>query len=259
MADNSEKDTSWGKVADWYSDLLESASDTYQSEIVLPNLLRLVAPTQGVMILDVACGQGYFSRAFYEQGAEVMGVDIGNELIEYARANSPQDLSYHVAPSHKMSFVDDQSIDVVTVVLALQNIEKYKETLAECGRVLRKGGRLFLVLNHPTFRIPKKSSWGFDEAAHTQYRRVDEYLSESSVEIDMRPGDANEAEKAVKTVSFHRPLQSYSKALDKAGFAISRIEEWTSHKTSEDGPRANAENRSRNEIPMFMMVQSTKQ
>lgn len=255
-----KKDTSWGNVADWYHDLLESSSDTYQSEVILPNLMRLVKPAPGLAVLDLACGQGYFSRAFAAGGAEVIGADLSAALIEHARAHSPASIEYHVASSDKIPFIKNGAVNAVTIILALQNIERYRETLIECARVLASGGRLYLVLNHPTFRVPKKSSWGFDEKADTQYRRVDEYLSESATDIVMNPGE--EAKKgagtAQKTVSFHRPMQAYFKALEKAGFAVSRLEEWTSHKTSQTGPRKSAEDKSRKEIPMFLMLEAKK-
>ncbi len=57
------------------------------------------------------------------------------------------------------------------------------------------------------------------------------------------------------TVSFHRPLQYYVKLARAAGFSISRLEEWISHKSSEAGPRKKEEDRIRKEIPLFMMIE----
>jgi len=59
-----KKDTSWGKVADWYDELLEEKTGTYQTEVILPNILRLLDLKKGETILDLACGQGFFSREF---------------------------------------------------------------------------------------------------------------------------------------------------------------------------------------------------
>jgi len=42
------------------------------------------------------------------------------------------------------------------------------------------------------------------------------------------------------------------KALHKAGFTLKILEEWNSHKKSEPGPRAKAEDRARKEIPLFL-------
>ena len=40
-------------------------------------------------------------------------------------------------------------------------------------------------------------------------------------------------------------MRDFSKALFKAGFAITRLEEWVSHKQSQKGPRQRAEDTAR--------------
>jgi ubiquinone/menaquinone biosynthesis C-methylase UbiE len=251
-------DTSWGGVADWYDDLLKSA-DTYQSEVVLPNIIRLINPHKGQQILDLACGQGYFSLHFAKEGAQVTGVDISPELIQYAREAAKRtkaNVSYEVSSAEKLPFLKNDVFDVASIVLAIQNIEHYAGTFSECGRVLKQGGSLIIVLNHPCFRIPKSSSWGFDEKGKSQYRRLDSYMSESRTKIDMNPSVKAGAKE--NTVSFHRPLQSYFKALEKAGFVVARVEEWISHKKSQSGPRQAAEDRARKEFPLFMTIVAIK-
>ena len=114
-----------------------------------------------------------------------------------------------------------------------------------------------MVINHPAFRIPKRSSWGWDEKESKQYRRIDAYMSDEKIEIDMKPGEEMVSKKAF-TVSFHRPLQVYFKALNKAGFAVTRLEEWISHKSSQPGPRSAEEDRTRKEIPMFLCIEARK-
>ncbi len=308
-----DKNTSWGAIADWYDGLVEDTTDSYQKNVLMPNLIRLVAPRAGMTILDVACGQGYFARAFASNGADVIATDISGELIKLANehktdklkpigsgGNAGQvggggsgrnekgrgmtkteiikgkiegkinrdtgqlippagggNLEFQVASSDKLSIVKDGSIDVAVIVLALQNIEKLSETLQECSRTLKVGGKLIIVLNHPAFRIPKNSSWRWDEKEGKQFRRTDAYMSDAQIRVDMTPGEKS-ADKKKFTVSFHRPLQSYFKAINKAGLAVTRLEEWISHKKSEKGPRGAEEDRMRKEIPMFLMIESRK-
>jgi ubiquinone/menaquinone biosynthesis C-methylase UbiE len=248
-----KKNTSWGKVAGWYDDLLEGGEDTYQKQVILPNILRLLVPKNGMAVLDLACGQGFFAREFSAAGATVVGADVSVELVALAAERMPE-IRFLVAPADNLNGVADSSFDAVTIILAIQNIENLGETFAECSRILKTGGRLLLVLNHPAFRIPKKTAWGFDEKNSVQYRRVDEYISESRTEIEMHPG----GEMKNATISFHRPLQTYFKSLQKSGFAVTRLEEWVSNKTSEDGPRAGTENRARKEIPLFLFLEAVK-
>jgi ubiquinone/menaquinone biosynthesis C-methylase UbiE len=243
--------TSWGESAAWYDRHLEENADTYHAEVITPNLLRVLDLKRGMRVLDVGCGQGFFARKFAEAGARVVGVDISPELTRLASNRSPH-IPFYAAPAHKLPFVKTGSVDVATVVLALQNMKNMLEVFAEMKRVLARGGRLVLVVNHPAFRIPKRSSWGWDAREGVQYRRVDGYLSGSEVAIEMHPGQRG----GETTVTYHHSLQDVFKALSKAGFAVTKLEEWISHKTSEKGPRQEAEDRARKEIPLFLMMEA---
>jgi len=253
------KNTSWENVAEWYGALLEGEG-TYQKELILPNLLRLMDIRRGDAVLDLACGPGFFSREFAARGAVVTGVDASNALIAIAKKGATEkgaraaNVTFHAAPADAMPFIKDASVDKVAIVLALQNMENVAAVLHECARVLKKGGTVYGVLNHPAFRVPKASAWGWDEKEKVQYRRVDRYLSELKVPIAMHPGERS----GHVTMSFHRPLQYYFKALNKAGFAVSLMEEWNSNKRSQEGPRANAEDLARKEIPLFMCLVAIK-
>ena len=256
MNKKGEKDSSWGKVADWYDELLRN-DDSYQAKVILPSVLRLLEIKKGQRILDLACGQGYFSKKFTEAGAVVFGTDVSKELIELAKKEQRPDTTFIVSPSDVVP-QPDASFDAAVIILALQNIEKFQQTLEEVSRVLKPGRKFLIVLNHPAFRIPKRSSWGYDEQAKIQYRRLDGYMSESSEKIDMHPGMKVADKNDEHTYSFHRPLQLYFKALAKSGFFVTRLEEWTSHKKSEKGKRSDAEDRSRIEFPLFLCLEAKK-
>jgi ubiquinone/menaquinone biosynthesis C-methylase UbiE len=249
-----KNDTSWEKVAGWYDGLL-CGEGTYQKELILPNLLRLMDLRRNETVLDLACGQGFFSREFFKKGIRaVIGVDTSRTLIGIARKNSPKEINFHSAPADSLPFIKTATIDKIAIVLALQNIQNVADVLRECSRVLSGTGMVYIVMNHPAFRIPKASSWGWDEQAQVQYRRIDRYLSDLKIEIDMHPGK----KMSEKTLSFHRPLQFYFKMMNKAGFSVSALEEWNSHKASQPGPRAQAEDRARKEIPMFLCLVARK-
>lgn len=247
------KSTSWGRAAEWYKKLL-GEEGTYQRDVILPNLLRVLDIKKGEKILDIGCGPGFFATEFYKLGARVIGVDVSKAMVDIAREHSPQEIHYHISPADTLKFMEPGSADKITIVLALQNIERFNETLIECSRVLRSSGKLFLVLSHPAFRVPKSSSWGWDPETKIQYRRIDEYMSDAKVKIQMHPGD----DPTDFTWTFHRPLQVYFKGLRKAGFAVEALEEWISHKKSQPGPRATAEDRIRKEIPLFLFLGAIK-
>jgi ubiquinone/menaquinone biosynthesis C-methylase UbiE len=242
--------TSWGGEAEWYADHLQE-SDTYHSKVIVPHIERLVAPRAGLRVLEVGCGEGFIARTIAGRGARVVGCDISPELIEIGKQKGGG-VEYHVSEAEKLDWIPAHSQDVVLAVLTLQNMERIEPVFTGIARALAPNGRFILVVNHPAFRIPKATSWDYDEKRNIQYRRVDAYLSAHKESIDMHPG--KRGKKSV-TYSFHRSLQDYSKALRAAGFAITHLEEWISHRSSEPGPRAKAENTARKEIPLFLMAE----
>jgi len=230
--------------------------DTVQSAVVLPGAERLLAPAPGKRYLDIACGEGAFTRALAKKpGVKVAGFDASPSLIERAKKLAPRGAEYAVADARKFAGkYAPESFDGAICLLAIQNIDEILPVFADAAKVLKPGARLVVVMNHPSFRQLRQSGWGWDENRKLQYRRVDKYLGAYDVPVQAHPGSAPD----VVTHSFHRPLQAYVKALAKNGFSLVDLEEWASHKSSDSGPKAKAENASRAEIPMFLALVAKK-
>ena len=248
-ADRSRGGTSWEKSADWYDRILgERGSELYQA-VVIPGALRLLQPERGDLILDLGCGQGVFCRALAGAGARVTGVDAAPALIAKARQYPGRPpVRYFERDAAQLAGLGE--FDAASAILSLQNMEHLDEVIAAASGVLRLGGRMLWVLNHPAFRIPRQSAWGYEEERKIQYRRVDAYAGTLGIPITMHPGRAD----SESTVSFHRSLHTLTAAGFRAGLRLSGLEEWYSHKESQPGPRARAENRARKEFPLFLAL-----
>jgi ubiquinone/menaquinone biosynthesis C-methylase UbiE len=247
--------TEWsGEVADWYDRLVGDEGSEYHRHVVHPGVARLLAPQPGGRIIDIACGQGALARLLQQRGAEVSGVDAAPELIKAARERGPEAIRYHVADARDLSFFPEKSFDSAACVLAIQNIHPIQPVFEGVNRLLRPGGTFVLAMMHPAFRGPKETKWGWDEETGVQFRRVDRYLLPRKSPIVTHPGKTPD----VYTWTFHRPMGAYVKALRNAGLLVDALEEWPSHKNSEPGPRAAAENTARKEIPMFLALRGVK-
>ena len=246
--------TDWNQVAEWYDKLVGEAGSEYHREVVLPGVLRLLSAGPGQPVVDIACGQGVLCRLLHERGSRVTGVDAAAKLIDLARERSDRGIQYLVGDARNLSFLAANHYAAAACVLSIQNIHPFQPVFENVARVLSDGGQFVLVMMHPAFRGPKSTSWGWDEGEKVQYRRVDRYLVPRKEPIVTHPGK----DPGAYTWSFHRPLQSYVKALAAAGLLVDALEEWPSHKTSEAGPRAGAENQARKEIPMFLALRALK-
>lgn len=248
------KNTSWEKVADWYDQLVGDEGSDYHKNLINPRALKLLSPKKGEKILDLACGQGVFCRELEKLGADVIGIDSSKKLIELAKSRSPESIKYIVSDATNMKSFQTGTFDAVTCIMAIQNIDPLNKIMSETARVLKSGGRFLFVMSHPCFRIPKQSSWVFDNRKHIQFRRIDRYISEIKAPIRMHPG----SDPSQTTYTFHRPLGEYFKALRSNSITIIDLEEWVSHRLSKPGTRAAAENTSRVEIPLFMAILAQK-
>ena len=145
-----KKTTSWGNVAKWYDSLLEGNDDTYQSKVILPNLIRNLSLKKGERVLDIACGQGFFSRELYKQGAEVSGVDISKKLIKIAEKNSPRQIYFHSTNVSTMPMFENNYFDKVVCKSVLYTFtrDEQRRILKEFYRILKPGGKI--VISNPS-------------------------------------------------------------------------------------------------------------
>ena len=245
-------ETNWNNVAHWYDTYLKG-DDTYQAKVIAPNLERMLAVTPTDRVLDVACGQGYFARLVASNGSTVVGVDSSAELVEIAARQAEANESYRVGDAEKLPAMKLGTFDAAFSVLAFENIKNISKVLDGIADCVKKEGKIVVVLLHPSFRIPQHSDWGYDMKRGVQYRKTEKYLSEVAIPIELAPH--NKGGKKEVTTTFHRSLQWYMKAFRNAGFAVTGLEEWISHKKSDAGPRQVAEDNARKEIPMFMALE----
>lgn len=256
----------WDRVAGWYDDLLSHKGSDHHEDLILPGVERLVGLDSGERLLDVACGQGLVSRHLIQQqpGASAMGVDLSPQLIERASGQSPESISYLVGDARSLDDVElgEHPFDASVCVLALMNIDRIDEVFQGINARLKPGGRMVCVILHPAFRNPGATAWGWIHDERTrqpmQFRRVDQYMSQRSQDIVMNPGEVSSGARAITTQTHHRPIGTYISAIGKSGLLVDTIEEWSSKRVSEPGPRAKAENHAREEIPMFMAIRAIR-
>ncbi|MBI2872910.1 MAG: class I SAM-dependent methyltransferase [Chloroflexi bacterium] len=246
---------SWEHVASWYDSLAADRGTEFHQNIVIPGVLRLLGLQTQERVLDLACGQGAVTKALFHVGAQVTGVDLSPRLVEMARQRSPKAIRYLVGDARHLDILADESFDATVCVLAAQNIEPIAPVFAESARLLRRGGRLVMVMVHPAFRIPRQSAWKWDEERKLLLRAVDRYLSPLKIPIDVRPF-RRPGQKV--TWTYHRPLEAYVNGLAKEGLWLNALEEWPSHKASQPGPMARAEDRARAEFPLFLALRAVR-
>lgn len=88
-------------------------------------------------LLDVPCGAGAFTKRMLDAGRNVVPVDCV-DLLEVAHER------FRRGDMNARLPAEDGEFDAVVSIDGIEHIERQFDFVAECARVLRPGGRLFL-------------------------------------------------------------------------------------------------------------------
>ena len=102
----------------------------------------------GKEVLDAACGAGYGSALLASRARRVVGVDVSDEAVAYARARySAENVEFATADVTALPF-PDAAFDVVVSFETVEHVEDPNAFLAEVARVLRPDGVLVVSTPH---------------------------------------------------------------------------------------------------------------
>jgi SAM-dependent methyltransferase len=100
---------------------------------------------EGKDVLDAGCGEGYGAALLARDAGSVVGTDLEQEVVEHATARYPS-VRFQTADLTALPF-PEQSFDAVVSLQVIEHLQRPREFVSECARVLRPGG--VLVLSTP--------------------------------------------------------------------------------------------------------------
>ncbi|MEZ8144225.1 malonyl-[acyl-carrier protein] O-methyltransferase BioC [Enterovibrio norvegicus FF-33] len=150
-------------------------------------LMSLLPDWQEKTVLDLGCGTGYFSEQIAKHGAQVIALDLSEQMLEHARARCGDALQYVSGDAESLPFADN-SVDVVFTSLALQWCNDLSVPLQEMKRVVRPGGTILFstLLDGSLYEL--KQAWSqVDSRQH-----VNTFLTLKQVNLALaQAGSAN--------------------------------------------------------------------
>jgi ubiquinone/menaquinone biosynthesis C-methylase UbiE len=198
-------------VADRYHDAVDP-DGTGARDATLEAMLGTIT---GCRVLSLACGQGRDARLLADLGATVVGVDVSERMLGYARAleeSRPRGITYVHGSAHDLADLGDDTFDGVVCYMALMDVPDLPATLAAVARVLRPGGWFVATIVHPCFRPPNTGEV-VDHVDGSVRRTVGGYFVEG-------PYDRVTRWEAIPRRSYHRMLSTYVNGFIAAGFTV---------------------------------------
>jgi demethylmenaquinone methyltransferase / 2-methoxy-6-polyprenyl-1,4-benzoquinol methylase len=137
-------------------DLMNSVMTAGMHQLWRERAVDLAAVGPGDRALDVATGTGDLAIALRGRGAEVVGVDFSERMLELARGKAPE-IRFEAANALALPYSDGE-FEAVTVGFGARNFADLDRGLGEMVRVAAAGGRV-VVLEITTPRKPPLSSF----------------------------------------------------------------------------------------------------
>ena len=159
-------DTDYDLIAEQYK---RAKLQPWRTHIERYTLLRLAGDVAGKAVIDLACGEGYYTRALRQQGAaRVVGVDLSRGMIGLAEAEEarrPLGVEYRVGDVQTLEMPGEFELAFAAYLLNYAHTaEELAQMCRAVARALRPGGR-FVTVNcnpaEPTVAFTTDRAYGF--------------------------------------------------------------------------------------------------
>jgi 2-polyprenyl-6-hydroxyphenyl methylase/3-demethylubiquinone-9 3-methyltransferase len=104
-------------------------------------------PFEGLRLLDIGCGGGILSESMARLGASVTGVEITEKNVRVAQIHaqwSGLKIDYRLGTAEDLVRAGEH-FDAVLNMEVIEHVEHLPEFLADCGRLVRPGGVMFIA------------------------------------------------------------------------------------------------------------------
>lgn len=251
------------KTINWYNDNAEeyvthvrNKSDSiYHSYYEKPAMYKLLPAIKNKRVISLGCGSGEDSEYLRTLGAQSIGIDISEKLIDIAKLNHPQ-CDFRVMDMEKLDF-PDASFDFAYSSLAIHYIENWTKTFKEVYRILKPSSYFLFSCSHPL-----RSSMTASENEMENVRQlaiiknkttkdvtiIGNYLDRNKLDTKIREG--------TRVTTWHKSIGEIVHEIKEAGFLIENFVE--PRPLSEMESISPNDFKRLNKIPEFMIFKLVK-
>ncbi len=109
------------------------------------DLINLMNPSKGKILIDVACGTGDIGKLFSNftnQNGKIFCVDPNAKMIDVGKnkLKNVKNITWINSPAENLP-IEDCSCDYYTISFGLRNAKNLSKAMSEAYRVLKPGGR----------------------------------------------------------------------------------------------------------------------
>jgi ubiquinone/menaquinone biosynthesis C-methylase UbiE len=229
--------TDYDPIAEQYK---LSKQQPWRTYIESFSLMQLIGDPAGQSVLDVACGEGFYTRMLRQKGAaKVTGVDLSAGMIDLARQQeSRHRLGIEYVVGDARALPPAEPFDMAVAAYLLNYARNRDELQAMCdgvARSLKAGGRFLTVNCNPALHFPTAPSfrpYGFETISSGDWRegapiKWTFYLGDEAFDIENYHLDVATHEAAFRRAGF-RTVRWHAPQLSPEGLALHDAAFWSS-------------------------------
>ncbi len=184
----------------------KNENSVFNNSYERPATISLLPDVLNKSVLDAGCGGGTLTEWLVNQGAKVTAVDVSGKLVSFTKDRVGSKADVRIADLSKpLSFIPNNSIDVIVSSLVLHYIEDWSVTFSEFNRMLKnEGSTIVFSVHHP------HADWLW----HDRENYFKKEILEETWTIQ---------EKSFQISYYHRTLEEIFEVFVKAGFYVDKL------------------------------------
>jgi 2-polyprenyl-6-hydroxyphenyl methylase/3-demethylubiquinone-9 3-methyltransferase len=136
----------FGVLADRWWDLDGEFKTLHAVNPLRIQFIRSFAELEGKRVVDVGCGGGILSEGLARAGAQVVGIDLAEELLDIAKSHADEsgiEADYRRISAEALAEAESGSFDIVTCMEMLEHVPDPASVVRACAKLVKPGGRVF--------------------------------------------------------------------------------------------------------------------
>lgn len=190
-------------------------------------------------VLDIGCGAGGKTVYYASQGvSEIVGLEIlqkyEKEALQLAAGKGFSDVFTFTSQDAAKTNFDDDTFDTIIMNDAMEHVDEPDKVLAECYRILKKGGKLYLNFppyNHPygahlsdAIAMPWVHVFFSDQTMIEAYKELVKDLPDGKDRVTFRI-DKTKTGKEYFSYINHMSIKRYNNILKASSFKVNYYNE----------------------------------